>query len=308
MFAHCWNPPPDPRQTDPSIPAACAAVVKRAMAKDPRDRYRSAGEMIADLEAALGRFAAASPVRRRRFRRPPRPELRPASRRLLPRSSAGQWPSRARRALLQAGALAASVPRLDLARRPLPPHRRGGAFAHVAATRRPRWQTPASSPGAGRRGRSGVWSSDSPPPPITDARRRRGRPGAVPPRSRQPAAAVPTPCRSVAAGRPTPAAASPRVAFSPDGASLAATVADGDGGLRAWDVADGRRSARLAAASPPAAPPSSRDPQGRALTSGRGKRGRVVLRPGGPAQLPVPAGGDVRPSPPPRRPTFSPSR
>jgi serine/threonine protein kinase len=53
MFAHCWSPVPDPRETDPAIPESCAQIVKRAMAKDPHDRYRTALEMLANLDAAL---------------------------------------------------------------------------------------------------------------------------------------------------------------------------------------------------------------------------------------------------------------
>jgi urea transport system substrate-binding protein len=51
MFAHCHADPPDPRRVNPSVPEACAAVVARAMAKKPADRYQSAREMLQDLEA-----------------------------------------------------------------------------------------------------------------------------------------------------------------------------------------------------------------------------------------------------------------
>ena len=53
MFAHCWSPIPDPRQTEPAIPEACAQIIKRAMAKDTHDRYRTAQEMLVSLDAAL---------------------------------------------------------------------------------------------------------------------------------------------------------------------------------------------------------------------------------------------------------------
>jgi serine/threonine protein kinase len=52
MYAHCHLPVPDPRQAIPSLPAACAAVVRKAMAKDPQERYRTAEEMLAALEEA----------------------------------------------------------------------------------------------------------------------------------------------------------------------------------------------------------------------------------------------------------------
>ncbi len=45
--------PPEPRDLVPEIPEACARIVARAMAKEPAERYRSARELRADLEAAL---------------------------------------------------------------------------------------------------------------------------------------------------------------------------------------------------------------------------------------------------------------
>lgn len=49
MLAHCNESIPDPCDVDPAIPPACAAIISRAMAKDPADRYQSASEMLADL-------------------------------------------------------------------------------------------------------------------------------------------------------------------------------------------------------------------------------------------------------------------
>ena len=54
MFAHCHAEPPDPRAINPAVPAACAAVVARAMAKKPEHRYQSAREMLQDLDAIQG--------------------------------------------------------------------------------------------------------------------------------------------------------------------------------------------------------------------------------------------------------------
>jgi urea transport system substrate-binding protein len=51
MYAHCHGPIPDPRSTNPAIPAACARIIARAMAKAPAERYQSTGEMLADLQA-----------------------------------------------------------------------------------------------------------------------------------------------------------------------------------------------------------------------------------------------------------------
>lgn len=53
MFAHCSQPPPDPREFVPEIPAACAEIVRRAMAKQPHERFASATEMQTALETAL---------------------------------------------------------------------------------------------------------------------------------------------------------------------------------------------------------------------------------------------------------------
>lgn len=53
MNAHLLNPIPDPRSVDPTIPAPCTAIIRRAMAKDPDDRYSDALQLLADLESVL---------------------------------------------------------------------------------------------------------------------------------------------------------------------------------------------------------------------------------------------------------------
>ena len=53
MYAHCNSEPPDPRDPQPDVPAACAHIVERAMAKQPDQRYQSTEEMRVDLEAVL---------------------------------------------------------------------------------------------------------------------------------------------------------------------------------------------------------------------------------------------------------------
>jgi urea transport system substrate-binding protein len=50
MFAHCNGEIPDPRKLRPELPEECSQIIARAMAKDPDDRYQTAGEMLADLE------------------------------------------------------------------------------------------------------------------------------------------------------------------------------------------------------------------------------------------------------------------
>jgi WD40 repeat protein/tRNA A-37 threonylcarbamoyl transferase component Bud32 len=58
MFAHASQPAPDPRQRNPAVPAGCAAVVQRALAKRREDRHASAAALLADLEALLADPAA----------------------------------------------------------------------------------------------------------------------------------------------------------------------------------------------------------------------------------------------------------
>lgn len=53
MNAHLLNPIPDPRELDATIPAPCAAIVARAMAKEPEDRYPNALAMLSDLETLV---------------------------------------------------------------------------------------------------------------------------------------------------------------------------------------------------------------------------------------------------------------
>jgi WD40 repeat protein len=62
MFAQCARPLPDPRAACPDIPEPCAAVLSRAMAKEPSQRYPSAAALLADLEALLAGGAPASPA------------------------------------------------------------------------------------------------------------------------------------------------------------------------------------------------------------------------------------------------------
>lgn len=59
MYACCSEPPPDPSRCGVDIPAACVAVIQRAMAKEPMDRYANAQQMLADLLDVLGEDAPA---------------------------------------------------------------------------------------------------------------------------------------------------------------------------------------------------------------------------------------------------------
>ncbi|HVL50830.1 MAG TPA: protein kinase, partial [Actinomycetota bacterium] len=60
--------PPKPSEANPEVPTKLDAVVMRALAKDPEERYQSGGEMAADLAASMqpdpvGRTAAYAPFR-----------------------------------------------------------------------------------------------------------------------------------------------------------------------------------------------------------------------------------------------------
>jgi serine/threonine protein kinase len=53
LCKHITDPVPDPRSILPSIDERCVPIIQRAMAKLPKDRYRTAAELLYDLEALL---------------------------------------------------------------------------------------------------------------------------------------------------------------------------------------------------------------------------------------------------------------
>ena len=57
LFAHQYEPAPDVRTLNGAVPAALAALVQRALEKDPAQRYDSATEMHAALEGVIRAFA-----------------------------------------------------------------------------------------------------------------------------------------------------------------------------------------------------------------------------------------------------------
>ena len=59
MFGHCQGERPDPRSINKLVPEACAAIVERAMAIRPEERYQSAEEMLADLTAVQAALSGA---------------------------------------------------------------------------------------------------------------------------------------------------------------------------------------------------------------------------------------------------------
>jgi serine/threonine protein kinase len=52
LFAHIHEPPPMPRETIPDLPESVDAIVAKAMAKHPEDRYQTAAELVEALTAA----------------------------------------------------------------------------------------------------------------------------------------------------------------------------------------------------------------------------------------------------------------
>ncbi len=59
---HLSEPVPDPSVRNPRVPAWLSAVVRRCMAKDPADRYPSAGHLMEVLRAGLASMPAAVPA------------------------------------------------------------------------------------------------------------------------------------------------------------------------------------------------------------------------------------------------------
>jgi tRNA A-37 threonylcarbamoyl transferase component Bud32 len=65
LTKHVYEPPPPPRSLNPALSPVIEAMLLRALAKDPSQRYQSAAEMSADLErvsASLGRVRPSSQV------------------------------------------------------------------------------------------------------------------------------------------------------------------------------------------------------------------------------------------------------
>src|SRR5688572_18097323 len=61
MFAHCSPTVPEVRAVNPDVPEVCSSIVRRAMAKEPMDRYPSAAAMLLDLQAALASTSPEQP-------------------------------------------------------------------------------------------------------------------------------------------------------------------------------------------------------------------------------------------------------
>ena len=62
MFSHVGGPPLDPRKIKPALPAACTQIVQKATAKKLEERYQSADEMLADLNAVIATLSGATEI------------------------------------------------------------------------------------------------------------------------------------------------------------------------------------------------------------------------------------------------------
>jgi Protein kinase domain len=135
FWAHVSDPPPLPSTERPDLDEAFDQIVVRATAKDPDDRYPTAGEMAAAVTAAVARQEAEG-------RRAPAPPIAPAA--------GGLSATRAESPKTEP-ALGGAIP-------PPPPEDRRGAIAASAAAVRPHEPPPPGRPP--RRGSaSGGWLS-----------------------------------------------------------------------------------------------------------------------------------------------------
>jgi len=62
-YQHVRENPIPPSRVDPEIPGWADAIVLKAMAKDPADRYQSAGDMRNDIQRALSGMPVSAPTR-----------------------------------------------------------------------------------------------------------------------------------------------------------------------------------------------------------------------------------------------------
>jgi serine/threonine-protein kinase len=53
MYAHVHEAPPAPQALNPALPSGVGTVLLKALAKNPEQRYQTAGHLVADLQAAL---------------------------------------------------------------------------------------------------------------------------------------------------------------------------------------------------------------------------------------------------------------
>jgi tetratricopeptide (TPR) repeat protein len=54
-YHHVHTPPPDPCEVNPKLPPLLGRIISRCLKKDPAERYQTAGEILAEVKAALTR-------------------------------------------------------------------------------------------------------------------------------------------------------------------------------------------------------------------------------------------------------------
>ncbi len=54
-YHHVHTPPPDPCEVNPKLPPLLGRIISRCLKKDPAERYQTAGEILAEVRAALTR-------------------------------------------------------------------------------------------------------------------------------------------------------------------------------------------------------------------------------------------------------------
>ncbi len=143
LFAHISEMPPPVTERRSELPAEIDAVIARGMAKNPEERYASAGELVAEAIVAFGDEAAAEALR------PQAPPPTPAER-SAPTVSAGEQ-TRARRTQPTPGAAAPAAATLPAESPVAAP---GAQTAARATTPAP--AAPPEAPPAARRGLTGA--------------------------------------------------------------------------------------------------------------------------------------------------------
>jgi serine/threonine protein kinase len=62
MMMHVNDPVPNPRDLNPEVPDDLVAVINKALAKNPNDRYQTAAQMAAALKNVLGRISSGTAI------------------------------------------------------------------------------------------------------------------------------------------------------------------------------------------------------------------------------------------------------